>query len=148
MIDLSFTASGSVDLVISMSALGYVEDFEKVCSEVSRVLKNGGRFVFSTTHPVADCVAATELFPEENAPPNYSYRGPITWKWSQDDDYIFTTYRRQLSDFVNSLARNGLMIKRMEELFPIKGVCFDNEKEREVRTRFPSVLVVDAQKQS
>jgi len=144
MTDLSFVASDTIDLVISMSALDYVEDFEKVCSEVNRVLKHGGRFVFCTTHPVMSCISATELFLEENAPPNYDYRGPITWKWHKEDDFIFTTYRRQLSDFVNALGRNDLMIKRMEELFPNTN-DFD-EKELAVRTRFPSVLVVDALK--
>ena len=144
MTDLSFTASDTVDLVVSMSALDYVEDFNKVCSEVSRVLKNGGRFVFCATHPVMSCVGATELWPEENASPNYSYRGPITWKWHQEDDFVFTTYRRQLSNFVNALGGNGLLTKRMEELFPITD-DFD-EKELAVRTRFPSVLVVEAVK--
>ena len=143
MMDLSFTKSGTVDLVISMSALDYVEDFDKVCSEVSRVLKCGGRFVFCTTHPIMCCISATELFPEENAPPNYNYRGPVTWKWHKEDDFIFTTYRRPLSEYVNALSKNGLLIKRMEELFPITD-DFDSEQEREVRTRFPTVLVVDA----
>ena len=146
MADLSFIASDTVDLVISMSALDYVEDFDKVCSEVSRVLKHGSRFVFCTTHPIMSCVSATELFPEENAPPNYNYRGPITWKWHNEDDFIFTTYRRQLSDYVNALCGNSLMIKRMEELFPITN-DFD-DKELAVRTRFPSVLVVEAVKQN
>ena len=149
MADLSFTDSDTVDLVISMSALDYVEDFNQVCSEVGRVLKNGGRFVFCATHPVMSCVAATELFPEENAPPNYNYRGAITWKWHQEDDFIFTTYRRQLSDFINALSGNGLFTKRMEELFPILPLPNDNdfdENELQVRTRFPSVLVIEAVK--
>ena len=145
MTDLSFAESNTVDLVISMSALDYVEDFYKVCSEVSRILKNGGRFVFCATHPVMSCVGATELFPEENAPPNYNYRGAVKWKWHKEDDFFFTTYRRQLSDFINALGRNGLMTQRMEELFPITN-DFD-EKELAVRTRFPSVLVIDAIKQ-
>ena len=95
------------------------------------------------------CVAATELFPEENAPPNYNYRGPITWKWHKEDDFIFTTYRRQLSDYVNALAGNRFMLKRMEELFPISPLPKDNdfdENELAIIKRFPSVLVVDAVK--
>lgn len=141
MTDLSFAPPDTFDLVISMSALDYVEDFDKVCSEVKRVLKHGGRFIFCATHPVMSCVAATELFPEENAPPNYNYRGAITWKWHENDDFVFTTYRRQMSDFVNELGKNNLMIKRMEELFPVTD-DFD-EKELAVRTRFPSILVME-----
>ena len=92
------------------------------------------------------CVDPSE-FPEESAPPNYDYRGPITWKWHEEDDFIFTTYRRPLSDYVNALGRNDLLVKRMEELFPITD-DFDSEKERAVRTRFPTVLVIDAVKYS
>ena len=144
MTDLSFIDPNSMDLVISMSALDYVEDFNKVCSETSRVLKNGGRFVFSATHPIMFCVGATELWAEEKANPNYNYRGPIQWKWNEHDAFVFTTYRRQISDYVNALADNKFIIKRMEELFPVTD---DFEaKEMEIRTRYPSVLVIEAGK--
>lgn len=147
MTDLSFISPNSIDLVISMSAIMYVEDFNKVCCEVSRVLKHGGRFIFSTTHPFIECVGATELWAEEKADPNYSYKGPAEWKWDKNDAYIFTTYRRQVSDYVNGLANNGLMLKRMEELFPTNLDAEDfDAKEKEVRTRYPSVLIIESSK--
>ena len=77
MADLSFAGPAVFDLVICMSAIGYADDFGKVCAEVNRVLKPGGRFVFSVTHPVMACVGASELWPEDNADPNYSYVGPM-----------------------------------------------------------------------
>jgi len=40
------------------------------------------------------------------------------------------------------LANNKFMVKRMEELFPVTD-DFD-EKEMKVRTRYPSVLVIEA----
>ena len=147
MIDLSFAESTSFDLVICMNAIGYARDFGKVCEEVNRVLKPSGRFIFSATHPVMACVGATELWPEENANPNYSYVGPMQWKWREEDDFVFTTYRMKVSDYVNLLARNKLYIKRMEELFPISPLpadCDFDENEIAVRTRFPSNLVVEA----
>ncbi|MCL2404396.1 MAG: class I SAM-dependent methyltransferase [Defluviitaleaceae bacterium] len=149
MADLSFVETGVMDLVISMSALDYVEDFNKVCSEVSRVLKKGGRFVFCCTHPMMFCIGATELWPEEKANPNYNYRGPVEWKWNKDDSYVFTTYRRQLSDYINGLAVNRLYATRMEELFPITPLPDDHdfdENEIKIRTRYPSILVVEATK--
>jgi len=149
MADLSVFDSNSFDIAISMSAEMYVEDFSKVCSEVNRVLKNNGRFIFSTTHPFMSCIGATELWANEQANPNYSYKGEHKWKWNEDDDFIFTTYRRQISDYVNGLANNRFILKRMEELFPIIPLPEDNdfdENELRVRTRFPSVLVVEAVK--
>ena len=125
-----------------MSAIMYVEDIDKVFAEVSRVLKHGGRFIFSTNHPFIMCVGATELWVEEKANPNYNYRGPIEWKWDKNDSFVFTTYRRQINDYINNLANNNFMIKRMEELFPVTN-DFD-DIEIEVRTRYPSVLVIEA----
>ena len=149
MADLSFAASGSFDLVISLSAINYAEDYNKVCQEVSRVLKPGGRFIYSVQHPFLMCVGATELWPHENANPNYSYKGPIQWKWNEGDEFVFTTYRMKMSDYINGLADNNLYVRRMEELFPISPLPADNdfdENELEVRTRYPSVLVIEAVK--
>ena len=61
--------------------------------------------------------------------------------------FIFTSYRRQLSDFINALGANSLFTKRMEELFPITPLPDDSdwdENELKVRSRFPSVLVIEA----
>ena len=149
MADLSFAESEFYDLVISMSAIGYAEDFDKVCAEVNRVLKPRGRFIFSTGHPVMACVGATELWPEDKADPNYCYVGPMQWKWREEDDFVFTTYRMKMSDYVNTLVKNQLYVKRMEELFPISPLpadCDFDENEIAVRTRFPSVLVIEAKK--
>jgi len=106
MTDLSFTTSKSFDLVISMSAINYVYDFDKVYAEVSRVLKQGGRFIFSVQHPFIMCVGATELWPDEQANPSYSYKGPIEWKWDDADEFIFTTYRMKIGDYINGLAKS------------------------------------------
>ena len=149
MMDLSPIAANTVDLVISMSAETYAEDFNKVCEEVGRVLRSNGRFVFSTTHPFMACIGATELWADENTNPNYSYKGAFQWKWNAEDAFVFTTYRRQISDYVNALAKNNFMLKRMEELFPVTPLPDDNdfdENEMKVRTRYPSVLVVEAVK--
>ena len=147
MVDLSFAESESFDLVICISAIGYADDFDKVCAEVNRVLKPNGRFVFNTTHPIIACVGATELWPEDNADPNYSYVGPMQWKWHEEDNFIFTTCRMKVSDYVNTLVKNQLYVKRMEELFPISPLpddCDFDENEIAVRTRFPSILVIEA----
>jgi SAM-dependent methyltransferase len=145
MADLSALPSDSFDLTISISALMYVKDIEKVFREVARVLKSGGRFIFSTDHPVIMAVGATELWPEEGADPGYNYRGPIQWKWFSDDDFVFTTYRRPVADFVNGLVAAGFGLERMVDLYP-KGEPSWDSLERELRQRYPSVLVIAARK--
>lgn len=50
--DLSDFSSSSFDLVYSSLAMHYLESWEKVLSEISRVLKKEGQFIFSTHHPI------------------------------------------------------------------------------------------------
>jgi|GEM_PF-6354173 len=54
----------------------------------------------------------------------------------------------KVSDYINDLSQHTLYIKRMEELFPVTPPAdndFD-ENEMAVRTRYPSVLVMEAVK--
>jgi ubiquinone/menaquinone biosynthesis C-methylase UbiE len=146
MTDLSAVPSDSMDLVLSISALMYVENIDRVFSEVNRVLKTGGRLIFSTNHPVTMAIGATELWPEEKSDPNYNYRGPIVWKWEEEDNFHFTNYRRPMMDYINTLNRNAFRILRMEELLPKAEDTDWGETEKLIRMRFPSVLVMEAKK--
>ena len=134
------------DLVISICSLMYVENIQKVFKEVSRVLKKGGKFVFSTNHPIVMSVGATDLWPEEKADPNYNYRGKVEWKWFEEDNFYFTTYRRPIMDYVNFLSDNRFVIKKMHEEYPIKIDKEWSQEEKDIRERYPSLLVVLAEK--
>jgi len=50
-IDLKEFSDNYFDLVTCFMALQDIEDYEKAIAEVTRVLKNQGRFVFSIPHP-------------------------------------------------------------------------------------------------
>lgn len=40
------------DVIVSSLAIHYVEDFCKLCSDVSSLLNEGGYFIFSQEHPI------------------------------------------------------------------------------------------------
>lgn len=145
--DLSPFADESFDLVLSICAIMYVEDLQTLFKEVSRVLRPRGRLVFSVDHPIMQAIGATDLWPEESADPRYDYRGSVTWKWLKEDSFLFTTYRRPVSDYINALSEAGLETCRMHELYP-KDTNEWNESEKSLRSRFPSILVVAARKQA
>jgi ubiquinone/menaquinone biosynthesis C-methylase UbiE len=144
MTDLACITSSSIDLVISMSAIMYVENYLNVFLEVNRVLKNNGRFIYSTDHPFLMSMGATELWADENANPSYMYRGPVSWKWKEEDAFYFTTYRKPLMDHINGLAINGFTINRLEELLPMQIDLNWDENEKKIRMRYPSVIVIEA----
>jgi SAM-dependent methyltransferase len=147
MINLGLFVDERFDLVLSVCAIMYVADLGCLFQEVTRVLKPGGRLIFSVDHPLLQTIGATDLWPEEGADPRYDYRGPVVWKWSPEDEFSFTTYRRPISDYVNHLAEAGLFIYRMHELHPRQTGEWD-EPEASLRTRFPSILLVAARKLS
>ena len=150
--DLSLFSSDLFDLVFSAAAISYVERIDKVFSEVFRVLKDGGRFLFSSVNPFWFALGATELWPEENNNPSYFYRGPDRWKWNEEDDFEFITYRRPLQDYFNSLIDAGLHIKKFIELEPVLNrltedtFFFMDEKEIEMAKRFPQGMIVLSEK--
>ena len=146
MSDLRPFPDNSFDLVLSVCAIMYVPNARSLFKEVARVLKPGSRMIFSVDHPLMQTIGATDLWPEEGADPRYDYCGPVVWKWSQEDDFFFTTYRRPVSEYVNELANAGLYVYRMHELYPQQTTEWD-EPEASIRSRFPSILVMAARKQ-
>ena len=103
--DVVFTAYGVVP---------FVADSEVVMAEVSRVLRPGGRFVFSTTHPVR------WAFPDDPGPrgltANQSYfdRTPYV---EQDDAgrATYVEHHRTLGDRVREIAAAGLRLVDLVE---------------------------------
>lgn len=49
--DLAFLQGDRFDLTVSVQALGFVEDLDRVLRQVHRVLKPGGHLVIAVTHP-------------------------------------------------------------------------------------------------
>jgi SAM-dependent methyltransferase len=144
--DLSCFPDNAFDLVLSVQAIQYVEDLDSLFTAVARVLAPGGRFLFSTDHPVMGAVGATELWPEDGDDPRYTFRGPVRWKWREDDDYWFTTFRRPVMDYVNALSKAGLCPRQTHELTPSASYPGWSEQEAAVRERYPSTLVMLSQK--
>lgn len=53
--------SNSFDIVFSSLAFHYIKNLNKLFSEISRVLKNKGLFIFSTGHPISDLINQSKL---------------------------------------------------------------------------------------
>ena len=112
--DLPF-ADGSFHLACSAyGALPFVADPGRVVREVARVLRPGGRFVFSVTHPVRWC------FPDDPGPGGLTARDSYFDRtpYVEQDEQGRATYvehHRTLGDRVRDVAGAGLRLVDLVE---------------------------------
>ncbi|WP_416485241.1 class I SAM-dependent methyltransferase [Streptomyces sp. CL12] len=108
-------ADGSFDLACSAyGALPFVADPRLVLSEVRRVLRPGGRFVFSVTHPIR------WAFPDEPGPEglsvsaSYFDRTPYV---EQDErgGAVYVEHHRTLGDRVRDIVATGFRLVDLVE---------------------------------
>ena len=98
--DIAFTAFGAV---------GFVADSARVMSEVARVLRPGGRWVFATTHPTR------WVFPDDpgraglTATMSYFDRTPYV-EYADDGTPTYVEHHRTLGDRVREIAAAGFRL--------------------------------------
>ncbi|HEY95318.1 MAG TPA: class I SAM-dependent methyltransferase [Dehalococcoidia bacterium] len=108
--NLSPVRDDKYDLVISTpGTYVWISDLEKVYSEVYRVLKPGGFFVFHEIHPFNRPFKDQPEF--EIAQP-YFKPGPYT---NEGEKGLTHNFYWMMSDFLNALADSGLIIRRISE---------------------------------
>ena len=105
----------SFDLACSAyGAVPFVADPERIMTEVARVLRTGGRWVFSVTHPVR------WAFPDDPGPDglvvNRSYfdRTPYV-ELDAAGTVLYAEHHRTLGDRVAALVDGGFVIERLVE---------------------------------
>lgn len=108
-------ASNSFDIAFSSyGALPFVKDAEVVLSEVARVVRPGGRWAFSTTHPLR------WMFPdvpgEAGLTVEYSYfdRTPYV-ELSSEGVPVYAEHHRTMGDWLNLLVSAGFAIESVTE---------------------------------
>ena len=98
------------DLVFSALVLNQVGNLGKCFSGVKRILKKGGKFVFSVEHPFYILMSPSDLRIDSS----YYDTGRVRDK----DGYIF--FKRRISDIVNLMIDSGLVLDRIVEPFKQK----------------------------
>lgn len=108
-------ADGVFDLACSAyGALPFVADPERILTEVHRVLRPGGRFAFSVTHPVR------WAFPDDPGPGgmtatlSYFDRRPYI-EVDAEGAVVYAEHHRTLGDRVRDVVRSGLVLEDLVE---------------------------------
>lgn len=132
-------ADESADLVISPLMVHYLEDLNPLFSDVYRVLKMGGSFVFSTHHPFADF--------ECSKSGNYFERELVQEEWDTVGKPVQVTfYRRSLTEITNALTLNSLVITLMSEGEVAERVKEIDIERYEYLSKNPNFIFIKCQK--
>lgn len=162
--DLSFLESSSFDLVTCYMAMMDVQDYERAISEASRVLKKGGKFVIVMEHPCfttyrilnGETVSGWETCINEDGNKEYLYywikeyfrSHSYTSVWKHDrlpGSFKTTGFHRPLSDYANSLVKNGFVITGLDEPKPMEeGVRVHPPMSKHYKV--PQSIVIEAMK--
>ena len=109
-------ADASFDVVFcSFGALQFVADIDIALGEVARVLRPGGRFAFSITHPTR------WMFPDDPGPEglvasqSYWDRTPYVEVDATTGATSYVEHHRTLGDWVALLAREGFVLTDLVE---------------------------------
>lgn len=106
----------SFDIVFSsFGALQFVAELDLAVAETARVLRPGGRYAFSITHPTRWMFPDDPDQPGLTATQSYWDRTPYV---EVDDDRGVVSYvehHRTLEDWVDVLARHGFALERLVE---------------------------------
>jgi len=109
-------ADGSFDVVFcSFGALQFVADLDDAVGEAARVLRPGGRFAFSITHPLRWC------FPDDPGPDglvasqSYWDRTPYVEVEEATGTVAYVEHHRTLGDWVRVLAAHGFRLVDLRE---------------------------------
>ena len=124
--------SGAFQVAIANMSLMDIEDAQGAIREIARVVTDGGRFVFSISHPCFDVDNRSTWVIEVTGGPGNppvvfrkitNYRNPhserYTWKLGDGRTVVTTGYHRPLEFYAHTLRAAGWVIVDMVEPRPL-----------------------------
>ena len=150
--------SNSFDLVTCFMSLQDIEHYEEAISEVARVLKENGRFIFFIPHPcftghvVKDGEGITGWIHEDGTQDKsfvirqYFGIGRYKGQWNMKRvvrPFTTTAFHRTLTDYFQSLHENRLLVSRLLEPRPTTKAVSKYPSLRK-RLRIPQSVIIEA----
>ncbi|WP_319579812.1 class I SAM-dependent methyltransferase [uncultured Methanospirillum sp.] len=132
--------SRTIDIVVANMVLMDIPDIEICIREISRILRHGGVFLFSMTHPAFFC---SEWECEESDPRAYK---KVSDYLNETCEPVFfwgetVHYHRPLSTYFNILEKNGMCVLSLKEPVPdLNGMGEDSSTRYHMR--IPSFIVL------
>ena len=137
----------SFDVILSSLAFHYVADYEILVKKIYRILKSGGKLVFTVEHPVFTAYGTQDWYYNEKGEilyfpvDNYYYEGKRTAVFLGEK---VTKFHRTLTTYLNTLLSNGFIINHIVEPQPPEYMMDIPGMQDEMRR--PMMLIVSANK--
>jgi SAM-dependent methyltransferase len=137
---LDFLHDLSFDVVLSPLVLDYIEDWHSTFAEFYRVLRPGGHFVFSITHPFFDYIyfKSSSYFETELV--------GVEWRGFESVRVFMPSFRRSLGAALSPLAEVGFCLERILEPKPTDEFKKADPKHYEELSQQPCFLCMRARK--
>ncbi|SDQ40946.1 class I SAM-dependent methyltransferase [Natronobacterium texcoconense] len=142
--DMPMVSDASYDLAFSAFAFQWVNDIQSCFSEAHRVLKSGGKLVFSVDHPFYRC-----LNPETGELAVSYFTDSPRREYSEEFDAEMIVYRRTVSEIVTALLEVGFSIEELREPGYEDPEKYESEFggfQPDRMARIPPTLVIAAEK--
>ena len=114
------------DIIVSSLAFHYVENYEKLVSDIYNLMNNGGYLVFTQEHPLVTCHSTGERRTKDEEDnkmyaniSNYTISGKRESVWFIDN---VTIYHRNFSDLINVLIETGFKMEKIVESIGVDNV--------------------------
>lgn len=140
---------GNFDLVISMLALHYIDDYAALVRKVAACLVPGGRFAFSVEHPIFTASGTTDWHRDPDGNPlhwpvdRYRDEGERRTSWIVNGVLKF---HRTVETYVNGLLQAGLTLVRLEEPEGEDQALLEKRPQLAIERRRPPFLLLAADK--
>ncbi len=111
--------NNSFDVVVASLSLHYLQNLSKSFSEISRILRPNGIFVFSINHPLNDSSETIKVSDNDvRIFKPYFHNNPYTLTM-KDGNMEFTLYHHTFENISQSLISSGFLISNIVEPRPI-----------------------------
>jgi SAM-dependent methyltransferase len=141
-------ADGTFDAVVVCLVFEHIAAHEPAIAELARVLSAGGRFAFFLNHPLLQAPNSGWII-DHILDEQYWRIGPYLVEDVSMEELapgvVLPFVHRPLSQYVNAMAANGLLIERMEEPMPPDGFLARAPEYRDAAT-IPRLLLMVARK--
>lgn len=153
MADCSMLEDASFDAAVSNVVLQDIRRYREAVAEIFRILRPGGQFVFSLTHPAFDRPPARWVHepPDSERVENrrllvdrYFERSAVYWAPSGKPPAI--GFHRPLRDYFDALHEAGFVVHRLEEPLPGREALKKHYREMVDFRQAPNFIVIEALK--